>query len=57
MRHNVEVGRDALSRDAPWEAVVKEMGGKRTTMQCRKKWYVLFRSRVGWWGAGGAVKR
>ena len=40
MRHNVEVGRDALSRDAPWEAVVKEMGGKRTTMQCRKKWYV-----------------
>jgi hypothetical protein len=38
VRHNLELGKDAHARDAPWESVVKEMGGSRTTMQCRKKW-------------------
>lgn len=41
IRLNTAAGKDPLARDAPWESVVKEMGGTRTTMQCRKKWYVF----------------
>lgn len=37
---NTALGKDELSRDAPWEVVSQKLEGKRTTMQCRKKWYV-----------------
>ncbi|WVW85069.1 hypothetical protein I302_107105 [Kwoniella bestiolae CBS 10118] len=36
---NRSLGRDEMESDGiPWELVVKEMGGTRTVVQCRKKW-------------------
>ncbi|WRT68125.1 uncharacterized protein IL334_005100 [Kwoniella shivajii] len=36
---NRSLGHDELeSEGIPWELVVKEMGGTRTVVQCRKKW-------------------
>ncbi|WWC71099.1 uncharacterized protein I206_105052 [Kwoniella pini CBS 10737] len=36
---NRSLGRDEMeSEGIPWELVVKEMGGTRTVVQCRKKW-------------------
>ncbi|WWC62953.1 uncharacterized protein I303_105551 [Kwoniella dejecticola CBS 10117] len=51
---NRSLGRDEMeSEGIPWELVVKEMGGTRTVVQCRKKWSdEIYPTKVWGWEKG-----